>query len=404
MLFGKKTHNNQCEVIFTIGSARVTGSIVNATDPDNIIVLYTTEARLVYQEQYNLERFVKSMLSALMEVSMRIQQQGLKHVRERGATEASFGSFTAVFTAPWSISQTRVVKLKRDEAFIVKNDLLQKIQKEEVQAFEDMLVSENSPYDFLENTSLLDSCILSTCLNGYPTNNPIGKGAKTLDVSVFISVISQDVLTHTRELIESVFHTDHVTSRSSRLPTLRGIRKLFRTGDEYLVLEVTGETTNTSIVHDNILLETASFPSGTNTIIRHASKKLNKKPEEMYARLTMLAEDKSERETPEAKKLEAIMYETVTEWMQALRDSLEVVAKGTPVPRTTFLVIDPVWETIYTTALKDHSFELFTFTDRPFTVITLNTNIVRSHCTLQENTQFYPLSIIASLTHSTVNC
>lgn len=398
-MFGhKKSTDEGLIVIYTIGSARVTGSIVSVT-PELSTVLYTKQEQLSYQETVDTEKLERAMLGALMEVSLDIQQNGLREAREKLGYDAVFDSFVCTFASPWFVSQTRLVTLKRKKAFIVKKQLIEALLKDEVNLFQEKIESGEGEYEMFKGSEIVDSYAIRTKLNGYVTKKPYGKSAQSVTLAVYVSLMSTETLNQIREMLHKVFHSDDVHFYSSTLISFLASGQLFKQHQEYLILEVNGEVTDTSIVKDSILLETASFPLGTNSLIRNIKNQSKLSPDDLKSRLKMMQEGKTARDTKTSTKVEDLVYEEVGEWMKNLREALESVTKGTPVPRTAFLMIDPAWELIYKTALKDHSFDLFTFTNHPFTVISVTKETVADCSQFAEGTLFLPSMILAAVTY-----
>lgn len=403
--YGHRNKKDALTVIFTIGSARVTGSIVSTkrTEDDELTIYYTTESTLAYQDDLDLERFTRSMLSALMEVAMRVQQEGLQAAREQTSHSAKLGYFACVFTAPWYISQTHTVTLKRKQDFVVKESLIQKMLRDEIQTFQDAIKErKDSLAQFSAESAVADAHVLKTALNGYHTKDPLGKTAHTLSLTLYISLMSKTVLTKVQGIVGDVFHTDSVSILSSTLVTYLGIESFFKTPDDYLILETHGEVTDVTIVEERALSESASFPSGTNSAIRHVTRKIKRSPQDILSRIKLMARARVNRESPESQLIEQHLFEYISEWLEQLHTTLERVSGGKPVPQTAFLSIDPQWQTLYMTALKQQSSELITFSDRPFTVASFDDPKIRQLVTLGKQGRFLPLMVLVALMHKKI--
>ena len=398
-MFGhKKTSDPRLIVVYTIGSTRVTASILEI-QLDAITCVYTTQSPLDHQEQLDLERLTHSMLSALKKVSVQIQKEGLQKVRTVLGYDGVFDSFICIYTAPWFVSQTRMVTLKRKKAFVVTSKLTSKLLNDEITTFKKNLLEENSPYKHLVGADVVDAYSIRTKVNDYKTKKPFGKQANSLTLSVYVSLMSSEMLRQTHELLKNTFHTDAIQCYSSTLVTYLATESLFKGYNSYLILEVNGEITDVSIVKDGVLLETASYPAGTNNLIRFVSQKTKLTKDDILSRLKLMTLAQTDRSTKKTEEVESMVYEAVSEWMQGLHRALERVSKGSPVPQVAFLLIDPVWEVLYQTALKDHSTELFTFSNHPFTVITINPEFVSQHVERKEGTDFLPLMLLTGIMH-----
>lgn len=393
---------SECTLVFTIGSARVTGTALTYTEEGKVVVHHTVIERFVYQEQLDVDRFTKGMLTALMNVVMDLETNAKKAVKQN-IGKCKFTDPVVVFAAPWFVSQTRKVTIEKKEAFTVTEESIRELVTSEIEDFRSMIQSRKSPYNlFSSNSQVTESKVIRTELNGYTTTKPLGKQANTISVTLYTSLMSQDISDKVTDLILKTFHLDQIISRSSTLVSYLAIEQFLQPESEYLIIEIHGEVTDTTIVYDDVIEESASYPVGSNSVIRNVSKKTTTKQEDVATRMKLMTQGNSDRESKKAESLEDVVYESIGEWVDGLYRALKKAAKGRPVPQTAFLLCDPEWEVLYTTALKDRSFELFTFTDRPFTIISMNGPEVRSNALMKEKSHYIPLTLLTGLIHKQI--
>lgn len=141
----------------------------------------------------------------------------------------------------------------------------------------------------LDRSNILEAGVLQVFLNGYPTDNPIGKKASTIAVVAFESDI------------DAAFRSSLVTVFGKALPGREpvfhsGMRALlsvmhehFPDTQRFLLLDVGGSTTSCTIVRKDAITQHAVVSEGMGTIIsRVAPAGL---PEETLTLLRMLAND-----------------------------------------------------------------------------------------------------------------
>ncbi|NBD74375.1 hypothetical protein GVX82_05040 [Patescibacteria group bacterium] len=384
--------------IITIGSARVTGSLVSRRAEGGVAIHYTTVSVYPHQDTLDTQRFTKGMVSALLEVAMDLAGPGAQTAREVSGLRG-ISTVECVLAAPWFVAQTRKVSMRREESFPVHERVIHELLQEEVAAFRADCVAEGSPYLIdAQQASVMDAEVIRTELNGYATAHPEGKEATTLTLTAYVSLIDRNILQQVRDVLGKSLNADEPVCRSATLASFRGIEGLLMPTRDYTILEVHGEVTDVSLITDGILLESSSFPLGTSNLVRHVATTLDRRQEDVAARLTLTREGKAERDSEEAKLIEKAAFDAIGEWVDGLYRALKRLSEGRPVPQTTYLLVDPDWEALYSTALKEQAFELFTFSDRPFSVVGVDAQLLARHSQVREHGRFVPLTILAALT------
>jgi hypothetical protein len=406
--FGERNteHGALC-LIITIGSARVTATLgateTTEKEGERFVVYYAQEKQLIYQEQLDIERFNRSMYAALIELTQEVQSIGLRTVSEKYGVTPKIATIKCVFSAPWFVSQTRIVHLKRKKPFTIKEELIQSLAREEVDLFIGALKKRTSPYTLASHTGrIIDTHVIRAMVNGYQTDAPVGKSGNQLSLTIFVSIISGEVATKVTDILERVFHSHTIEFFTSTLVSYLAIEELFETTSNYLVIEVNGEVTDTSIVEDHLVMETNSFSIGTNSVARSIQARAKLTNEDIQSKLNLLLKARAERSSSAVSAFEKRVFDAITEWREALYRTLEKTSQGRPVPHTAFMLLDTRWDALYLTALKNQPFELFTFSDRTFTVLSVNSPIVRRRCHIHDTGQFYPLAILAGLIHNSL--
>ncbi len=400
MLFGRhrKTEESSIDTVITIGSARVTGSLISTTRGGTHTIHYTSVSAYPLQDELDTERFTKAMLSALVEVAMDVAGPGRKALTAT-LGKRPMGSVTCVFTAPWFAAQTRRVSMKRQKDFVVRAATIRELMEQEIAAFKDGPHDDGSTLAAtMEHASVMDAEVIRTEVNGYATVAPEGKEAHMLTLTLYASVMSSAIIEKVRDIIAKTFHAESPTFLSSSLICYQGIERHLRPPENYTIIEIHGEITDVSLVTDGILLESSSFPQGNNSIIRAVATKLKRRQEDVKTRIALMAQGKAERTTPEAKEIESATYTVIADWIDGLYRALKVTSEGRPVPQTTYLLVDPEWELFFSTALTDQAFELFTFSDRPFSVVPINARTLRGACSAEDPGIFVPLTALSALT------
>ena len=313
-------------LVFDIGSASVAGALVVLARNAKPRVLYSVRKPIVFQEQLSFDRFVSSLFETFTLVVDSIQRKGLEYLNTRALRPDAIASALCTYASPWYTARTRVLTLRKGKPFSVTRSLIDKIVTREREK------ESAGPGDVIEQS------ITAIKLNGYTVSAVEGKEAKQLELTLSTTMLSEEVARGLEGILAQRFYRSPVHHHSFPLAAFTAIRDITHDGDNFLVLDVSGEVSDVSLVKDGALLETASFPLGKHQILRRFMGNLGLGATEAQSLLRMYAE--SATALADAAQTQAAILTVQDEWSRAFTEALERIERNMPLPRTLFFISD----------------------------------------------------------------
>lgn len=372
-----KTHKDtETVVIFDIGSASVGGAIVLFKKNEKPRILYNVRKQMAFHDSLNTEKFTDSMLRSLSLVLFDIGKQGLIHLNFLKIEDKEITKSFCFFSSPWHVSQTKSIIINKDKNFFVTEELINSIVKKE----EDDFILEKQKNKELGELELIDKKIIQIKLNGYRVDNPFKKKARILETSIFMSLISSELLEEIKKRITKHFYLNEFYSYSFTFSTFLSLRDIFHFEQDFILVDLSGEVTDVSFVKDGVLIEIETFPIGRNSFIREVAKGFNLNFDSAFSLLKNYVDGGVDEKT--MLKFEKILEQTKKEWLRFFENSILDLSKGTVLPRSLFIVANPTLGEILKTFIKSELFTKLIFPDYNETVnpVLINHSEISNFC------------------------
>jgi cell division ATPase FtsA len=384
-MFRKSTPKVKDELvlIFDIGSSSVGGAFFAMQDSGIPKIIYSLREEILVTPIVDVDKFLISTLESLKTVVKKIHDQ-------------SFGKpdkIYCVLSSPWHISQTRLIKLEKNSNFIFTSKLADELIKKEVALFEEERASEYDSLTGGERTIELKN--IKTSLNGYETINPLNKEAKSLEMTVFVSISPEEILKKIEDSILKFFNITELKFISSSLASFILVRDLFTDQRNFLLIDIGGELTDIEMTKKDILRESISFPLGSNFIIRGVSKSLSCSIEEAKSFLSLYRDNHA---SPEVKsKIENIINTLKTEWLKKFQESLANISNDISIPASIYIIVDREWASFFAELIKSEQFNQYTLAESKFEITVLNTEVLHGIASFEDNVIRDPFLIIGAV-------
>ncbi|MFA6397291.1 MAG: hypothetical protein WDK96_00395 [Candidatus Paceibacterota bacterium] len=389
-IFSSSKTTGELAAIFDIGSGSVSGSLVllsknNSTKPD---IIFFEEERISTKRNFDLKNFELEMLKSLSNIALSMQKSRLGNPKK----------IFCFLASPWCVSQTRIIKMERNLPFTFTNKLASDLIEKEDKIFESSQL--NKYKDFGEKMRVIESNNMQVSLNGYQTTNPVNQKAKELEMKIFVTISPEILLKSIENKIQTVFNSP-IKFFSFILSSFVLTRDIFADNKDFLLVDVAGEITDISIIKDDALLESLSFPFGKNNFIRKIATALNKGEEETMSLLNIcrdnVADDiinnKMQIEIDKAKK----------EWLDYFQGSLVELSNNFSIPKNIFITIDNDICSHFESAIKNEEFNQYMLTENKFNVIVLKTSIFSSFCNFKEDVKRNQFLMLESIFVNRIN-
>jgi len=174
--------------------------------------------------------------------------------------------------SPWSVSQSKTIKIIKNKSFEINNELLNKIIVGEEFAMEKEIEELSSE----PNWKVLEQKIIQSKINGYRTDHIFGKRASNLSIELFVSFIPYEIKDKLSNYVtEKICRGCKDQKHSCVLSSYSFFRDLYSDRNDFIYIDVGSLITDVYAVRDDIVFNIASFPFGEENIIETAMNKSN---------------------------------------------------------------------------------------------------------------------------------
>jgi cell division ATPase FtsA len=278
-----------------------------------------------------------------------------------------------ILGSPWYKAEIKNTKIKEKKPFTISSKIISNILDEESKKFIE------------PNNELIEKSAIQILLNGYNIDNPYGKEASTVDTTLFLSTMSDEVQEKVTDLLETIFVSSNISFNTFALSSFSAVRDIFKTEKNFLLLDISGETTDITLVRGETIKKIASFKLGKNFFIRKVKNSLNTIAEEAHSLIRLFISGKSK--DTESIKIETTLKEAKEEWLSHFRKILSDFSEGFSLPKTLLLSADTDMSKWFIDIIKNDEFSSLTLAEEPFTVIELSSRILNEHCVMPKDSK-----------------
>ena len=381
-VFSSKKKKSELVMVLDVGSSSVGGALfeTNAGGAPNILSI---REPIVLEDKSDFDRFLSLTVKALDSVVDKISKAGF------GAPHRVF----CVLSSPWYASQTRVITSEKAEPFLFTKKLADVVIADEVNIFDkEYLAKYAHPADKVRTLELKT---IKTTLNGYETSNPYNQKTKQFQINIFVSVSPEQVLVKIEEAINKSFHLLEIKFSSFVMASYVVARDVFAHQENFLLIDIGGEVTDTSMVKGNVLRESISFPAGSNFMIRGVAAGMKCTLEEARSLLFLYKDGHAVGEVQ--KNLKPIVAGLKQGWLQMFQESLANLSNDISIPSRIFLAIDKEFYDFFTDVIKTEQFNQYTLTDSKFEVSHLGTEALNGITTFRAEIPRDPFMILETI-------
>ncbi len=324
--FGKRNKGSY-SLVFNISSGSVAGGIINFSEKEGEDVTYYSKEIIPFQDEISVPKHLELLKSSLTTLAARIQAEGLKKIEASTGRKIRIDRVFYVFSSPWSVSQTKTIRIKDQKPIKITESYLSKLIKEQEKQFQAGISKVGK---------IIEQKIIQVKVNGYAVDNFYGKQAKDLELSVFFSVVPEDILLTIDSAVSKTFNVKNVWCHSLSLSTFSIIQDLFPQKKDFIHIDISEEMTDISIIKDNVMISAASIPLGRNDFIRELSKELKVTPEIADSMISMQTAKSNDQLA--AMRLAMAMDSAARNWLSKIFEVLDSLKDKIYVPECIFLI------------------------------------------------------------------
>ena len=256
MSFFSSRKKREYAAIFDIESGSVGGSMVALEHGGKPEILFSSRNVFPVPAKLAYERYFSMLISSFEEIIADMQRQALKRPKH------IYISLPSVL----HLSALRVLRKKTDAPTLVTKKSLAGMV-EASPAIPEATGSDSYLPPQIP-TSTIERQVIGIKLNGYDVINPYEKYATEVELALYESITEESIMKKISASVGGLFHSEHITFFTSTLAVYSALREALGEMDNYLVLDVTGEVTDVSVVARRSLASAFSVPFGAHALVR----------------------------------------------------------------------------------------------------------------------------------------
>jgi hypothetical protein len=335
-------------LILDIGNGSVGGALAELTEGGQPKIFFSHREPITIQSERDSKQLLESMTKLLRRVIETVHKDGIAHADFKKHGKGRLHDIYCVFSSPWYVSQTKTIKIEKQKAFTVGKRFVEDIVTNEEKIFRASLLKGDYGHLFHGDVRVIEHHIIETKLNGYGVDAPYGKIAHNLELSLFTSIVSEEIIQAVEKEIHKHFNYKRCRFYSFALVSFSTIRDMYPNEQDFMFLDITGEVTDVSITRKNVLLETISFPLGRASLIRKLANVLNISPAVALSYVRLVNEGGLSPAMSE--KIYRALEGFKREWCEYFKKSIQELSRDIMLPKTIYFTADadsaPYFETL----------------------------------------------------------
>lgn len=312
--------NARYSLILDIGIARVRGILAETVKGKVPEIIKLEETKISLPKSLSLKYLYRKIMPAVFALAKAL----VKFLEETKKAKIRKSKILIFLPPPYYLSQIKIVKLKTEKPFLITENLIARILKEEAANFKRSLDSAQNLKD--KEIEILEKEIIYSAVNGYGVKNIIQKTGIELELFLCLSACLNKILEDIKQEFSVNFGNLDIVFYTHPCVLFQVARKYIVKEKDFLLLEIDEETSEVLFVKDEALRETATFAKGTNFFIRRIAQSLDRSFEEGETLLAgffrgVLAEEISQ-------KISGIVEESALEWKETFKKTLEAFSEN----------------------------------------------------------------------------
>ena len=318
-------------LILDVQSSVVRGSLCMMTPHDRPRIIFSHEALIHYRNEKGSAHLVQKSIEA-------IEQTVLQATRSLQGKKIDAVHY--VLSSPWILSQAKTVSVEfRKETKATEDHIIEIVTKQR----SEFITEKQSTFEIIEEK------VFDIRLNGELVEKWEGKKARTIEVSLAVSIAGSRTIKQLRDACAYAVEPEQVIFHSSLLLQHIAIQHTIPQYKNYTLIHAHGELTDIIRVHEGVCSFFASYPYGTQTILRAISGELNIQQQQAESNLSLY--EQGSLDATHARRAHTTIQKAQHVWTAEL---LKIVSYSTLAQNTTehILLSAHAHEAFFLNALK----------------------------------------------------
>jgi len=256
--FGKE--KEKLTLIFDIQSSVVRGALIQGMRSGTPNILHSCIIHVPYRPNSGSSYLIKRTLRAMSDVLDDAYRY--IHKLDKKIFSKSLDEIHVVLSSPWITSQARIVSIEKDKEI--------KVYEENIQEIIDQ--QRKSIVDDTTSFTVIEEKVFDVRLNGYSITDWEEKTAKFLEISYTSSYANKNIVEKIQSICEHQVPKSRIHFHSSLLLQYLGMQNIYENTQNYVIVYLHGELTDTVVVKHGFPVFFGSYPFGVQTLIRKIAK------------------------------------------------------------------------------------------------------------------------------------
>jgi hypothetical protein len=322
MFFGKRNKSKKI-ILFDFRSSSVATAIIAIDKEGNLPkILFTKRERYYFSEAPKADEFI---MRAHIVLKKLIQE--INHFKINDSNiENAISEVRILYSAPWYSPNFIDIHHEQDKDFIFTKELLNKIIK-----------NTDKKLPINPHSEIIEKNLSAILINGYENDDPFKKKARDLKMSFYLSYVAEETKEEIERIIKSGLHTDDIYSHSAIRVFHSFLKQNFHSANNYVLLDVSGEITEITIVRNSFFKKHVSVPIGSHIFSRKLAEFLKMDLHTSWSHLNIFIDQKNEIKTN--KKIGGIFENIKDHYLKTIKESF-TQEKIVDIPSTIFIISD----------------------------------------------------------------
>ncbi len=378
-IFSSSKKEDELFLVFDMGSASVRGAVFTIDSKKVPHILFSVSEPIKLKDELVFEDFFNSTIGALDIVLGKI------FLFRVGAPKKIF----AILSSAWFVSEIRNISYTSEKSFVFDEKFADNLIQKEIAKLTEEYSHKDSEFRDMTPIELRNTKI---SLNGYPVDKPLKQKTKNVEMSIFVSLSSKLFTQKVEEVVNKYFNVENVKFSSFVMASFAVVRNMFLYQDNFLLIDISGEVTDISMVKKDILNSSISFPFGVNVILRNIAKNFNCS---MYnAKSLYLLYKNNQADEATMKKIDFIIKTLAKDWLRKFQESLTNFSNDISIPSTIFLTVEEDFASFFSETIKSDQFHQYTLAESKFKIVFMGTQALHGIAIYKNEGQRDPFTAI----------
>ncbi len=266
-MFRSRNKKNRVGVVFDISSGSVAAAIVVSRDEEKFPEIVWSYREYILKPNRN-EDLEKSLKSTILNTVLELGSAGAKSLRQK-YPKLSPELVQVSFSAPFSHTIKRTVKVKSDKPFKVSNSLIKELEKKARKEAEKQINPEN--VSKIMHLNLLSEATVDIKVNEYDVNFPYKGTASSISLSQLVSFAETNLVREVEVNLQKIFTTAKTDLDSFLSLYSRAIIDLVPTISNACLISITAEATEAISIEGRVPSSSQHIPYGQYSLAKDVS-------------------------------------------------------------------------------------------------------------------------------------